>query len=149
MAALEPEEIRKMVTQHISNFEAARQKADHDCREREKRLFHLLKGTLSISSLGIQVSNPVYCSVCSSVLAAIPETGTLPPLLNHERSMDSILQECHGGRTLHYGASRTWQLVKERFQAKISIRKMAGTAHSKAAFHALEETNISWRQWSI
>ena len=46
MAALEPDEIRKMVTQHISLFEAARQKADHECREREKRLFHSLKGIL-------------------------------------------------------------------------------------------------------
>ena len=41
-----------MVTNHISNFESARQKADLDCRERERKLFHLLKGTLSVTSFG-------------------------------------------------------------------------------------------------
>ena len=39
-----------------------------------------------------------------------------------ERSVDSMLNEVHGGRCLHYGASRTWARVKQRFpNAKISI----------------------------
>ena len=38
------------------------------------------------------------------------------------RTLDSMLQEVHGGRCLHYGASRTWERAKIRFpNAKISI----------------------------
>ena len=43
-----------------------------------------------------------YCSVCAAIPGTSADTETLPPLLNHERSVDSILHECHGGRTLHY-----------------------------------------------
>ena len=38
------------------------------------------------------------------------------------RTLDSILQEVHSNRNLHYGASRTWYLAKELYpDAKISI----------------------------
>ena len=101
--------------------------------------YHHIRGTPSIryvpsNSTGSSAAQPstpttptqpIYCSVCSAVLGAISADKTLPSPLNDERSVDSILHECHGGRTLHYGAARTWQLVKERFpQAKISIRQV-------------------------
>ena len=42
---------------------------------------------------------------------------------NSERTVDSILQEVHGGRSMHYGAHYTWLRAKLRYpQAKISIR---------------------------
>ena len=40
-----------------------------------------------------------------------------------ERSLDSVLQEVHGGRHLHFGASHTWHLAKQLYpRAKISIQ---------------------------
>ena len=43
-----------------------------------------------------------------------------PPL--PERTVESILREVHGGRSLHWGASRTWALAKQRYPtANISI----------------------------
>ena len=46
-----------------------------------------------------------------------PETS-LP-----ERTLESMLREVHGGRRLHWGASRTWLLAKQQFPgARISLR---------------------------
>ena len=53
--------------------------------------------------------------------ATVPET-TISNESSH-RTIDSILQEVHGGRMFHYGASHTWALAKKRFpDAKISIK---------------------------
>ena len=77
------------------------------------------------TTLNEDVSITEYCSECRAVVRTRPETMALPLPLNQERSVDSMLQECHGGRSFHYGASRTWQLAKERIpQAKISIRQV-------------------------
>ena len=44
------------------------------------------------------------------------------PSAAKERSLESMLQEVHGGRSLHYGAAFTWMKAKSRFPtAKISI----------------------------
>ena len=59
---------------------------------------------------------PGRSAVNLSLLAAA-ESGT-----PNTRTLDSMLQEVHGGRCLHYGASRTWERAKIRFpNAKISI----------------------------
>ena len=48
-------------------------------------------------------------------------TSTVPS----SRSLDSILQEVHGDRHLHYGASHTWKRAKALYpDARISIRSV-------------------------
>ena len=46
------------------------------------------------------------------------QTNTIPTpaaITQQQRSLDSILREVHGGRQLHYGAVRTWELAKELY----------------------------------
>ena len=61
---------------------------------------------------------------------AAPESdhlpGATPSSARHSttagRTVESMLQEVHGGRSLHWGASHTWHLAKQRFpNATISI----------------------------
>ena len=58
-------------------------------------------------------SSPVQPSTTQS---SPVQTGPVP------RSVDSMLQEVHGGRNLHYGVYHTWSTAKRRFpDANISI----------------------------
>ena len=69
---------------------------------------------------------------------------TLSSLTPDERTVESMLQEVHGHRNLHYGASHTWHLAKEQFpNAKISIQTVRDYVRECPMCNKTRQTGIS------
>ena len=67
-----------------------------------------------------------------------------PSLTASERTLGSMLQEVHGGRHLHYGVSRTWELAKQHFPgAKISIKAVSDYVRECPMCQKTRQTGIS------